>query len=79
MDSVVVLLSRRMTCLDNDVAESGHAVAVVLINSEATMGIFWMVLRTGKSLWEIVTHVPGGSAGTGSVRFCIRPQVRPPS
>ena len=42
MDSVVVLSSRKMTYLDDDV-KSRQAVAAVLVNSEVTRRIFWMV------------------------------------
>ena len=67
MDSVVLSSSRRMTYLGDDV-ELMLSVAAVVISSDVTMGIFWMVSRTGESLWVIVTRVPGGKgSGTGSV------------
>ena len=64
VDSIVVLLSRRMAYLDDDV-ESGQAVAAMLINSEVTRGIFWMVPQTGELLRVIVTRVPRGK-GSGT-------------
>ena len=77
VDSVVVLSSRRMTYLGDDV-ESMLAAAAVVMSSEVAMGIFWMVPRTGESLWVIVTRVAGGKgSGKGSVQFRIRPHVRP--
>ena len=78
VDSVVVLSLRRMTYLGDDVELMLSAAAVVM-SSEVTMGIFWMVPQTGESLRVIMTRVPGGKgSGTGSVRFFIRPHVRPP-
>ena len=78
MDSVVVLSSRKMTYLDDDV-ESRQAVAAVLVNSEVTRRIFWMVPQTGESLQVIMMRAPGGKgSGMGLVQSCIRPQVRPP-
>ena len=60
--------------------DGGGELAAVETFVGGREGMFWIVLRTGASLWVIVTCVPvGNGSGTRLVLFFMRPHVRPPS